>query len=119
MIVLARGDRVGRRIARSPAPSTTMPLGESLQGGIRFVWREPVLLAAMTLDLFAVLFGGAVALLPAFATLLDAGPEGLGILRAAPAAGSILTGIVDRAPPADAARGPRAVRVASRRSASA
>jgi hypothetical protein len=40
------------------------------------VWREPVLLAAMTLDLFAVLFGGAVALLPAFATLLDASPEG-------------------------------------------
>jgi MFS family permease len=70
-----------------------MPLGESLQSGIRFVWREPVLLAAMTLDLFAVLFGGAVALLPAFATLLDAGPEGLGMLRAAPAAGSILMGM--------------------------
>ena len=70
-----------------------MPLGESLKSGIRFVWREPVLLAAMTLDLFAVLFGGAVALLPAFATLLDAGPEGLGMLRAAPAAGSILMGM--------------------------
>ena len=70
-----------------------MPLGESLQLGIRFLWRQPVLLAAMTLDLFAVLFGGAVALLPAFATLLDAGPEGLGLLRAAPAAGSILTGM--------------------------
>lgn len=69
------------------------PLGESLRSGIRFVWREPVLLAAMTLDLFAVLFGGAVALLPAFATLLDAGPEGLGMLRAAPAAGSILIGM--------------------------
>lgn len=74
-----------------PAPSD-MPLGESLKSGVRFVWREPVLLAAMTLDLFAVLFGGAVALLPAFATLLDAGPEGLGMLRAAPAAGSILMG---------------------------
>ena len=70
------------------------PLGESLKAGIRFVWKEQVLLAAMTLDLFAVLFGGAVALLPAFATLLDAGPEGLGILRAAPAAGAILTGFV-------------------------
>jgi len=69
------------------------PLGESLRSGIRFVWREPVLLAAMTLDLFAVLFGGAVALLPAFAKLLDAGPEGLGMLRAAPAAGSILIGM--------------------------
>ncbi|HEX8408455.1 MAG TPA: MFS transporter [Thermoanaerobaculia bacterium] len=71
-----------------------MPLAESLQSGIRFVWRDPVLLAAMTLDLFAVLFGGAVALLPAFAALLDAGPQGLGLLRAAPAAGSILTGMV-------------------------
>lgn len=70
-----------------------VPLGESLKSGLRFVWREPVLLAAMTLDLFAVLFGGAVALLPAFATLLDAGPEGLGLLRAAPAAGSILMGM--------------------------
>jgi predicted MFS family arabinose efflux permease len=69
------------------------PLAESLQSGIRFVWNEPLLLAAMTLDLFAVLFGGAVALLPAFAALLDAGPQGLGILRAAPAAGSILMGL--------------------------
>lgn len=70
-----------------------VPLVESLQSGIRFVWNEPVLLAAMTLDLFAVLFGGAVALLPAFATLLDAGPEGLGLLRAAPAVGSIMMGM--------------------------
>jgi len=78
---------------RPAAPAERVPLGESLQSGIRFVWSEPVLLGAMTLDLFAVLFGGAVALLPAFAKLLDAGPEGLGLLRAAPAAGSILTGI--------------------------
>lgn len=75
------------------APVEEVPLGESLRSGIRFVWNEPMLLYAMTLDLFAVLFGGAVALLPAFATLLDAGPEGLGLLRAAPAAGSILMGI--------------------------
>jgi MFS family permease len=70
-----------------------VPIGESLKSGIRFVMSQQVLLAAMTLDLFAVLFGGAVALLPAFATLLDAGPEGLGVLRAAPAAGSILMGL--------------------------
>ena len=75
-----------------PVPDD-VPLGESLLSGIRFLWREPVLLAAMTLDLFAVLFGGAVALLPAFAKLLDAGPQGLGMLRAAPAAGSILMGL--------------------------
>jgi MFS family permease len=77
-----------------PAVMEHEPLSESLKAGVRFVWREPVLLAAMTLDLFAVLFGGAVALLPAFATLLEAGPEGLGILRAAPAAGAIVTGFV-------------------------
>jgi MFS family permease len=71
-----------------------LPIGESLKIGIRFVLSEQVLLAAMTLDLFAVLFGGAVALLPAFAKLLEAGPEGLGVLRAAPALGSIVTGIV-------------------------
>ena len=76
-----------------PVPAE-MPLGESLQSGIRFVWRDNVLLGAMTLDLFAVLFGGAVALLPAFADLLNAGPEGLGLLRAAPAAGSIVTGMI-------------------------
>ena len=76
-----------------PVVAEQEPLGESLKAGIRFVWNDSVLLAAMTLDLFAVLLGGAVALLPAFATLLDAGPEGLGVLRAAPAAGSILTGL--------------------------
>ncbi|MFP5245558.1 MAG: MFS transporter, partial [Thermoanaerobaculia bacterium] len=83
-------------VAHRGAPAAReedVPLSESLKSGIRFVWNEPLLLAAMTLDLFAVLFGGAVALLPAFAKLLDAGPEGLGLLRAAPAAGSILTGI--------------------------
>ncbi len=79
--------------ARPVAPAEEEPLSESLRSGIRFVRSEPMLLYAMTLDLFAVLFGGAVALLPAFATLLDAGPEGLGLLRAAPAAGSILMGI--------------------------
>lgn len=76
------------------APENEMPLGESLRVGLRFVWSEQVLLAAMSLDLFAVLFGGAVALLPAFAQLLSVGPQGLGMLRAAPAAGSILVGLV-------------------------
>jgi MFS family permease len=79
---------------RPPLPEEDVPLAESLKSGVRFVWNDPLLLAAMSLDLFAVLFGGAVALLPAFAKLLETGPEGLGLLRAAPAAGSILTGIV-------------------------
>jgi len=68
-------------------------MSESLSVGIRFIMSDPVMLGAMTLDLFAVLFGGAVALLPAFAKMLSAGPEGLGLLRAAPAIGSILIGL--------------------------
>ncbi|HVT03156.1 MAG TPA: MFS transporter [Thermoanaerobaculia bacterium] len=78
------------------APSTVpVPIKESLTTGIRFVWSEKILLGAMTLDLFSVLFGGAVALLPIFASdILKTGPQGLGILRAAPAAGSVLTGMV-------------------------
>jgi MFS family permease len=90
---LATITAVTHRVKPAP-PEQEVPLSESLKSGVRFVWNEPLLLGAMTLDLFAVLFGGAVALLPAFAKLLDVGPEGLGLLRAAPAAGSILTGIV-------------------------
>jgi len=73
-----------------------MPIGESLRIGIKFLLGQRVLLAAMTLDLFSVLFGGAVALLPIFAHLLGAGPQGLGVLRAAPAAGSLLCGATIR-----------------------
>ena len=59
--------------------------------GVRFVLAQPVLLGAQTLDLFSVLFAGAEALLPIFATdILHVGATGLGILRAAPAAGSVL-----------------------------
>ncbi|HEY7207283.1 MAG TPA: MFS transporter [Gaiellaceae bacterium] len=66
----------------------------SLLAGIRFVRRTPVLLGAIVLDLFAVLFGGAIALLPVFArTILHVGPAGLGILRSAPAVGAVLAGI--------------------------
>ncbi|HLJ75087.1 MAG TPA: MFS transporter [Thermoanaerobaculia bacterium] len=76
-----------------PAIASEITVGESLRIGLKFVWNEPVVLAAMTLDLFAVLFGGAAALLPIFARMLSAGPEGLGILRAAPAVGSFFVGI--------------------------
>jgi MFS family permease len=75
-----------------PLPAD-MPIGESLKVGLRFLWRQPVLLGAMTLDLFSVLFGGAVALLPIFAKMLGAGPQGLGLLRAAPAIGSLAIGV--------------------------
>jgi hypothetical protein len=64
---------------------------ESLTTGVRFVRAQPVLLGALTLDLFSVLFGGAVALLPVFAAeILRVGPQGLGILRAAPSAGAVV-----------------------------
>lgn len=68
---------------------------ESLAGGVRFVRGQPVILGALTLDLFSVLFGGATALLPVFAAeVLHVGPEGLGLLRAAPAAGAVLMSLV-------------------------
>jgi len=66
-----------------------------LFAGLAFIRRNPVFLAAITLDLFGVLLGGAVALLPIFAKdILQVGPEGLGILRAAPAVGALLTALL-------------------------
>ena len=68
---------------------------ETLLAGVRFVRDRPVVLGAISLDLFAVLFGGAVALLPIFARdLLHVGAWGLGLLRAAPAAGALVTSIL-------------------------
>jgi MFS family permease len=68
---------------------------KSLATGIRFVRSQPVILGALTLDLFSVLFGGAVALLPVFAAeILHVGPQGLGILRAAPAVGAVLMSLL-------------------------
>jgi MFS family permease len=68
----------------------------SLLSGIRFVWKSELLLAAITLDLFAVLLGGATALLPVFASseYLDIGPTGFGWLRAAPAFGAFVTALL-------------------------
>ncbi len=74
---------------RSPAPGGRI-LGE-LGDGVRFVFGQPLLLGAMSLDLFAVLFGGATALLPVFARdVLRVDEVGFGLLRAAPAVGSVL-----------------------------
>jgi MFS family permease len=67
---------------------------QSLLIGLRFVLNEPVILGALSLDLFSVFLGGAEALLPVFASeILKVGPQGLGILRAAPAAGAVLMGV--------------------------
>ena len=63
---------------------------EVILAGIRYVWRTQILLGSISLDLFAVLLGGAVALMPIFAQdILHAGPRGLGLLRAAPAIGAL------------------------------
>ena len=65
-----------------------------LLGGIHFIADTPLLLGAILLDLFAVLFGGAVALLPVFAqSILHTGPVGLGVLRSAPAFGAVCAGL--------------------------
>lgn len=72
-------------------PNIGEPIMKSLKEGIKFVRNTRVILGALTLDMFAVLFGGAVALLPIYAQdILKVGPEGFGILRAAPAVGALL-----------------------------
>lgn len=76
-----------RPIAQSSEPATV----KTLLAGFQFLRKSRVLLAAITLDLFAVLFGGATALLPIFAKdMLHVGPEGLGWMRAAPSIGALL-----------------------------
>ncbi len=71
------------------------PAVKSITAGWRFIFDNPVLLSVMALDMFAVLFGGVVAMLPAFADqVLHVGSEGLGALRAAPAMGAIITALV-------------------------
>lgn len=78
------------RYTHTPPPNEPVTL-ESVFAGVSFVWRSKLLLGATTLDLFAVLLGGATALLPMFAKdILHTGPWGLGLLRAAPAVGALL-----------------------------
>jgi MFS family permease len=80
-------------IAPKPIPPVlaTETLRHSLASGIRYVRRSRILLAGMSLDLFAVLFGGAVAMLPIFASdILHVGPIGLGVMRTAPSIGGLL-----------------------------
>ncbi len=73
-------------------PKIGEPIMQSLKEGVKFVYNNKTILGALTLDMVAVLFGGAVALLPIFAQdILKVGPEGFGVLRAAPAVGALLT----------------------------
>ena len=85
------------QIAAKPIlnPKIGEPVMESLKEGIKFVFNNKTVLGAITLDMVAVLFGGAVALLPIFAQdILKVGPEGFGFLRAAPAIGAFITMLI-------------------------
>jgi MFS family permease len=86
---------------RMPPPATDKRSAKDVFAGFRFVRQNSLFLAAITLDLFAVLFGGAVALLPIYAKdILAVGPAGLGWLRAAPGLGALTMALVTtRLPP--------------------
>jgi Transmembrane secretion effector len=82
------------RSGREPAAEES-PTLDSVFDGLRLIRRTPVMLGAISLDLFAVLFGGAVALLPVYASdILHVGKIGLGVLRSAPAAGALVAAVL-------------------------
>lgn len=82
---------VAKPAQRSPSKAVSW---DTILAGFRFIFREKVVLGAISLDLFAVLLGGAIALMPVFARdILTLGPLGLGLLRAAPGVGAILVAV--------------------------
>ncbi|HEY8117878.1 MAG TPA: MFS transporter [Methylophilaceae bacterium] len=96
-VMLSLGSAVALLLLKidEPPSAESAPVFTSIAEGLRFVYSNQIILAAQALDMFAVLFGGAVSMLPAFIhDIYHYGPEGLGILRAAPAIGAIATGIV-------------------------
>lgn len=94
LLLLAIGFVQSIRPRATPEHKPSPGMSE-LTAGIRFIWNRPVMLGAISLDLFAVLLGGATALLPIFAKdILQAGPEALGLLRSAPACGALLVGML-------------------------
>lgn len=93
LLLLALGFALGIRYTHIPSPLAAS--WESVMAGLKFVWQRKVVLGATTLDLFAVLLGGATALLPIYARdILHTGPMGLGLLRSAPAAGALLASVL-------------------------
>ena len=77
-----------------PPASEEQGIFEKIKAGIKFVFKNQIILSAISLDLFAVLFGGAVALLPIFAEeILHVGAVGLGFLRSAPAVGALIMAV--------------------------
>jgi MFS family permease len=94
LFLLAFVTILGVKSARAAAPAMELSW-ENLSAGIGFIVRTRMLLGAISLDLVAVLFGDSIALAPVFArTILDVGPVGLGLLRAAPSAGALLAGLI-------------------------
>jgi MFS family permease len=95
-LLMAIGSTMILRLRYDHVPPPREPVTlRSLLAGVHFIWDRKVVLGAVSLDLFAVLLGGATALLPMFARdILHVGPEGLGVLRAAPAAGAVIVSIV-------------------------
>ena len=94
LFVISAGLFVSVRHQHLPPPKEPVTWNTVL-AGFHFIWRRPQILGAVSLDLFAVLLGGAVALLPMFAKdILHVGPWGLGILRAAPAIGALVMSVV-------------------------
>lgn len=93
-------------IITEPTKMASLPVFKSIAQGLRFVFSKQIIWGAMALDMFAVLFGGAVAMLPAFIhDIYHIGPQGLGFLRASPAIGAILTGIILSRTPINAKAG--------------
>jgi MFS family permease len=83
------------KVGKHEVGETTEGVFTRIRSGIDFVFKTPELLGAFTLDMFAVLFGGAVAMLPVFASdILKIGPQGLGLLRACPAIGATFMAFV-------------------------
>lgn len=95
VLALGAGVAVASLRVTEPAPQMQRgPIFRSIGEGIRFVFGHQVLLAALALDMFAVLLGGAISLAPAFIhDVLHRGPEALGILRGAPALGAVIVGV--------------------------
>ena len=88
--LLAAAATVPLKVQRTVGTKPPLSL-ESIFAGLAFTWRTPVILGSISLDLFVVLLGGATALLPIYARdILQTGPEGLGLLRSAPALGALL-----------------------------
>ncbi|AYQ33993.1 MFS transporter [Runella sp. SP2] len=96
VVILAVTQGMLLLISKKPIPHAaeeeTVSLWQSIKEGIQFVYEQKILLYSISLDLAAVLFGGVIAILPVFAEdILKVGAEGLGILRAAPSVGAVLT----------------------------